>query len=57
MHIAAVQLDIAWHDRAANHQRVRQLLASTDVPRDSLLVLPEMFDIGFSMNTTATDPG
>jgi predicted amidohydrolase len=57
MHIAAVQLDIAWHDRTANHQRVRQLLASTDVPRDSLVVLPEMFDVGFSMDTKATDPG
>jgi predicted amidohydrolase len=28
-----------------------------EVPAGSLLVLPEMFDVGFSMNTAATDPG
>jgi predicted amidohydrolase len=57
VHIAAVQLDIAWHDRPANHRRVRQLIESAGVPRDALVVLPEMFDIGFSMDTAATDPG
>jgi omega-amidase len=57
MHIAAVQLDITWHNRAANYQRVRHLLETSNVPPDSLVVLPEMFDIGFSMDTTATDPG
>src|SRR5437588_678192 len=57
MRIAAIQLDIRWEDRQANHARVRRLLDNFDVPRDALLVLPEMFDTGFSMNTSATDPG
>ena len=57
MHIAAVQLDTRWEDRAANHARVRQLLASVDLPAGTLVVLPEMFDTGFSMNTQITDPG
>jgi omega-amidase len=55
--IVAIQLDIRWEDRAANHARVRELLATTDVPRDALIVLPEMFDVGFSMKTAKTDPG
>src|SRR5579864_485402 len=57
MHVAAVQLNIQWHDRPANHARVRQLLEKADIPAGTLVVLPEMFDTGFSMNTAATDPG
>ena len=57
MHIAAVQLDIRWEDRPANHASVRQLLKQTELRPGALVVLPEMFDTGFSMNTTATDPG
>jgi predicted amidohydrolase len=57
MNLAAVQLDIQWEDRPANHARVRQLLDRAEVPRDALVVLPEMFDVGFSMNTARTDPG
>ena len=57
MWIAAVQLDIRWEDRKTNHARVRQLLGRSDIPRGALLVLPEMFDTGFSMNTAATDSG
>lgn len=54
MDIVAVQLDSVWEDKPANHQRVRELLAGTDVPRDALIVLPEMFDTGFSMNADKT---
>jgi predicted amidohydrolase len=57
MQIAAVQLDIQWEDRRANHSRVRKLLENADLPPGILVVLPEMFDVGFSMNTRATDPG
>ena len=57
MHVAAVQLDIRWEDRAANHARVRELLKHVDLPAGAMVVLPEMFDTGFSMNTAVTDPG
>jgi omega-amidase len=50
MHIAAVQFDIAWEDRAANHAKVRSLLDSSPPPRGGMIVLPEMFASGFSMN-------
>lgn len=49
-----VQLDIRWEDREANFARVEQLLAASDVEEGDLVLLPEMFDSGFSMNTEAT---
>jgi predicted amidohydrolase len=57
MHIAAIQLDIRWEDRPANHARVARLVEQANVPAGALVVLPEMFDTGFTMNTAATDPG
>src|SRR5438105_2087541 len=57
MHIAAIQLDTRWEDRPATHARVLRLLEKIELPPATLVVLPEMFDTGFSMNTMATDPG
>lgn len=54
MDVVAVQLDSIWQDKVANHQRVRELLASSEVPEGALIVLPEMFDTGFSMNVEKT---
>ena len=53
MRVAAVQLDIAWEDKPANFSRVRALLADTPPAPGSLIVLPEMFACGFSMNLAA----
>jgi predicted amidohydrolase len=50
MTICAVQLDVAWEDPARNHARVRELLAKAALEPDSLVVLPELFACGFSMN-------
>lgn len=47
--VYAVQLDIVWEDKAANHQKVRQLLQQASPDPGSLVVLPEMFATGFSM--------
>lgn len=52
VNVAAIQFDIAWHDRAKNFDTVRRLLARETGPTD-LIVLPEMFDVGFSMNVDA----
>ena len=57
MHVVAIQSDIQWEDRKANHANVRALVARAHVPPGSLVVLPELFDTGFSMNTAVTDPG
>jgi predicted amidohydrolase len=53
----AVQLDIAWEDKAANFRNVRALLEATPPAAGSLVVLPEMFASGFSMNLAATRQG
>ncbi len=51
MHVVAVQFDIAWENKPANFGKVRRLLSGTSLEPDSLVVLPEMFATGFSMNT------
>jgi omega-amidase len=50
MNIYCCQLDIAWEDKAANYRKVERLLAHARPQGDSLVLLPEMFATGFSMN-------
>ena len=50
MNVAACQLDIVWENKPANHAKVRALLEQARPARDTLVVLPEMFATGFSMN-------
>lgn len=57
MNIAALQMDIAWEDRPANHERVRSLAAGLQGLGGGLMVLPELFATGFSMETRRTRPG
>ncbi len=49
-----VQLDIQWEDREANCRTVDDLLATTDIAQGDLILLPEMFDTGFSLNVEKT---
>lgn len=51
MKVAGCQWDIAWEDRAANFRMVDDLLDG--VEQADLVVLPEMFGTGFSMNVPA----
>jgi len=53
MHAHLVQFDIAWEDRAANHGRVREMLGAAPLERGDLIVLPELFDVGFSLDLDA----
>ena len=53
MHVVCVQFDIAWEDKASNFAAVRGLLGAAAVPPGSLVVLPEMFSTGFSMDVEA----
>jgi len=50
-----VQLDIVWQDRPANHARTTALLRSAPLQRGDLVVLPEMFDTGFSFDLPKTN--
>jgi omega-amidase len=47
------QLDLAWQDKRANHDRVRRHVDTLAPEPGSMLVLPEMFDVGFTMNLEA----
>lgn len=53
MQIIACQLDIAWEDKPRNFERVRELLSGVAIDEGALVVLPEMFSTGFSMNVRA----
>ena len=53
MKVALLQLDIAWEIKSVNFDKVRRLLREAAPEADSLVVLPEMFATGFSMNTAA----
>ncbi len=58
LNVVTVQLDIRWEDRPANRDRVAELLRGNTSP-GSLIVLPEMFDAGFTMqvNRAIDDDG
>jgi predicted amidohydrolase len=53
MHVIGCQFDIAWENKEANFDKVGQMLEAAAPPAGSLIVLPEMFATGFSMNTAA----
>ncbi|MFN0012571.1 MAG: nitrilase-related carbon-nitrogen hydrolase [Phycisphaerales bacterium] len=52
-----VQADTAWEDKAENYRRADALVASASIAPGDLVVLPEMFDTGFSFNLEATADG
>lgn len=45
-----LQLDIVWEDKAANHAKVRALVEQCAPSAGDLIVLPELFDVGFTLN-------
>ncbi|MVN75962.1 amidohydrolase [Hymenobacter sp. HMF4947] len=56
--ISLVQSSLHWHDPAANRQMLAELLASA-LPESGLtdlIVLPEMFTTGFSMEAAQAEP-
>jgi omega-amidase len=50
MNVIGCQWDLAWEDKQENFRRLRTLLAQASIAPRSLIVLPEMFATGFSMN-------
>lgn len=57
MEVVALQLDVAWQDKADNIARAGRLLDRAGVSAGSLVVLPEMFSTGFTMNAPAAAEG
>lgn len=54
-----IQMNIAWEDKQANYDKVERLLSRANPAPGDLVLLPEMFDTGFSFNleTTADKDG
>jgi omega-amidase len=54
MQVIGCQLNIVWEDKRANFARVRDLLAQATIEPGAMIVLPEMFATGFSMQVDRT---
>ncbi|OYW70079.1 MAG: hypothetical protein B7Z21_00175 [Verrucomicrobiales bacterium 32-60-5] len=54
MNVHLVQINSVWEDRSANQVKARQLIASASPQPGSLIILPETFSTGFSMNLAVT---
>lgn len=54
MRIHLVQLDCVWEDRAANRAKVAAMLDDAALRAGAVVVLPEMFDTGFSFRLAVT---
>lgn len=50
MNIVGVQLDTVWEDKTANHANLAAILAADPPEPGSLVILPEMWATGFSLN-------
>jgi omega-amidase len=50
MKVYCCQLDIAWENKEENYRKVRSLVEEARPEAGSMVVLPEMFSTGFSMN-------
>jgi omega-amidase len=53
MKIYCVQHDIVWENKRANFARIEAMLAAAAPEHGSMVVLPEMFATGFSMDVRA----
>lgn len=53
MKLVLVQPDVVWEDRDANFTKVRGLLRARPPSPRALIVLPEMFSVGYSMDVNA----
>jgi len=50
MKVASIQLNIVWEDKQANFERAASFIERAKRDNCDLVVLPEMFNTGFSMN-------
>jgi predicted amidohydrolase len=57
MKLSLIQMDIAWKDRKKNHDRALSFIKRAEEEGCDLIVFPEMFDTGFSMDIHALGDG
>jgi len=53
MQVAAVQYDIAWEDKDANHAIIERMLEEAGIAAGTFVLLPELADTGFSLDVQA----
>jgi predicted amidohydrolase len=53
--VALIQLDLAWEKPAENHARAERRIQEAAAMGARLVVLPEMFSCGFTMNTALAE--
>ncbi|MBL4659833.1 MAG: carbon-nitrogen family hydrolase [Alcanivoracaceae bacterium] len=53
MKIASIQLNIVWENRRENLHRAEKFIQQAQVNACDLVIFPEMFNSGFSMNSAA----
>lgn len=51
MNIAGLQFDITWENKHANFEKVSRLVGEANLAPGTLLALPELFAVGFTMDT------
>lgn len=56
LNVTIIQTDLAWHDAAKNCSRLDGIIRSLSEPTD-LVLLPEMFSTGFTMEPAACAEG
>lgn len=52
MRIALIQLDIAWESKKTNYEKAEFFAKRASEEKCNVIVFPEMFNTGFSMNVT-----
>ncbi|MFN3739857.1 MAG: carbon-nitrogen family hydrolase [Thermodesulfovibrionales bacterium] len=57
MKLALIQMDIAWQNKDKNHQRALDFIKRASGHGCELIVFPEMFTTGFSMDISKIDDG
>lgn len=55
MQLVGVQVNTVWENKPVTHARVRRLLDQIEVREGALVVLPEMFATGFSLDVAKID--
>ncbi len=51
MNIAGLQFDIAWENKRSNFEKVSRLVEAANLTPGTVLALPELFAVGFTMDT------
>lgn len=54
LQISLIQLDLQWENPQSNYALIEKKIASLPIDQD-LIILPEMFTTGFSMNTSVAE--